>query len=159
MIMGMSPFLFVHVALSLIAILSGLVVVYGLTKSDRMDGMTLVFLAITVATSVTGFGFPFHGVTPAIILGCLSLAVLAATIAGRYLFHLVGAWRWIYAAGSVTALYFNVFVLVVQVFQKLPALHVLAPKGSEPPFAIAQGVVLLGFIAAGVVSVRRFRPV
>ncbi len=159
MILGMSPFLFVHVALSLIGIASGLVVAYGLTKSDRMNGLTLVFLATTVATSVTGFGFPFHGVTPAIILGCLSLAVLAATIAGRYLFHLGGPWRWIYAAGSVTALYFNVFVLVVQAFAKLPALHALAPTGSEPPFGIAQGMVLLAFIAVGVLAVRRFRPV
>ena len=158
MIFGMSLFLFVHVALSLIGIASGLVVAYGLTKSDSMDGMTLVFLATTVATSVTGFGFPFHGVTPAIILGCLSLVVLAATIAGRYLFHFAGPWRWIYAAGSVAALYFNVFVLVVQAFQKLPALHALAPKGSEPPFGIAQGIVLLAFLAVGLLWVRRFRP-
>ena len=159
MIFGMSTFLFVHVALSLIGILSGLVVLYGLISNDRMDGLTLVFLATTVATSVTGFGFPFHGVTPAIILGVISLVVLAPAIAGRYLFHLAGPWCWIYTAGAVTALYFNVFVLVVQAFAKLPALHALAPKGSEPPFAIAQGLVLLAFIALGVLAVRRFRPI
>ena len=159
MILGMSTFLFVHVALSLIGILSGLVVLYGLIRNDRMDVMTVVFLATTVATSVTGFGFPFHGFIPPIILGIISLVVLAPAIAGRYLFHLAGPWRWIYTAGAVAALYFNVFVLVVQAFAKLPALHALAPKGSEPPFGIAQGLVLLAFIALGVLAVRRFRPI
>jgi hypothetical protein len=155
----MDTFALVHVALSLIGIVSGLVVLYGLLTANRMDGWTLVFLATTVATSVTGFFFPFKGVTPAIILGILSLVVLAAAIAARYAFHLAGSWRWIYVAGSVVALYFNVFVLVVQAFLKIPALHALAPKGSEPPFAIAQGIVLVFFILAGIRSVKRFYPV
>jgi hypothetical protein len=109
-------------------------------------------------TSVTGFFFPFKGITPAIILGILSLVVLAAAIAARYAFHLAGSSRWIYVVGSVVALYFNVFVLVVQAFLKIPALHALAPKGSEPPFAIAQGIVLVFFILAGIRSVKRFTP-
>jgi hypothetical protein len=149
----------VHVVLSLIGIVTGLVVLYGLLTANRMDGWTLVFLFTTVATSVTGFFFPFKGVTPAIILGVLSLVVLAAAIAARYAFHLAGSSRWIYVVGSVVALYFNVFVLVVQAFLKIPALHTLAPKGSEPPFAIAQGIVLVFFILMGILSVKRFYPV
>lgn len=155
----MDTFTLVHVVLSLIGILSGLVVLYGLLAANRVNGWTLLFLVTTVATSVTGFGFPFHGVTPAIILGVLSLIVLTAAIAARYVFHLAGSWRWIYAVGSVVALYFNVFVLVVQAFPKIPALHALAPKGSEPPFAIAQGIVLVLFILAAIMSVKRFHPV
>ena len=155
----MDTFTIVHVVLSLVGILSGLVVLYGLLTANRMDGWTMLFLVTTVATSVTGFGFPFHGLTPAIILGILSLMVLTAASAARYVFHLTASWRWIYVVGSVVALYFNVFVLVVQAFLKMPALHALAPKGSEPPFAIAQGIVLVLFILAGILSVKRFHPV
>ena len=155
----MDTFTLVHVVLSLIGILSGLVVLYGLLTTNRMNGWTMLFLVTTVATSVTGFGFPFHGVTPAIIVGILSLIVLLAAIVARYAFHLAGSWRWIYVVGSVVALYFNVFVLVVQAFLKMPALHALVPKGSEPPFAIAQGIVLLLFIVAGTLAVKRFHPV
>ena len=110
-------------------------------------------------TSVTGFGFPFHGVTPAIIVGVLSLIVLALAIAARYTFHLAGAWRWIFVVCAVVALYFNCFVLVVQSFLHIPALHVLAPHGSEPPFAIVQGIVLLLFLWGGILAVKRFHPV
>jgi hypothetical protein len=156
---GMDTFTVVHVVLSLIGILSGLVVLCGLLTAKRMNGWTMLFLVTTVATSVTGFGFPFHGFTPAIILGILSLIVLTAAIAARYAFHLAASWRWIYVLGSIVALYFNVFVLVVQAFLKIPALHALAPKGSEPPFAMAQGIVLVLFILAGTLSVRRFHSV
>jgi hypothetical protein len=148
----------VHVVLSLFGILSGLVVLYGLLTANRMNGWTMIFLVTTVATSVTGFGFPFHGVTPAIIVGIFSLIVLLAAIVARYAFHLAGSWRWIYVIGSIVALYFNVFVLVAQSFLKIPALHALAPKGSEPPFAIAQGIVLLLFVVAGTLAVKRFHP-
>jgi len=158
MILGMPTYTFVHVMISLAGIVSGFVVLYGLLTADRMKGWTLIFLAATVATSVTSFGFPYHGVDPAIIVGTLSLITLATAIAARYAFHLRGAWRWIYVITAVIALYFNVFVLVAQSFQKVPALHALAPKGTEPPFGIAQGVVLLVFIVAGVLAVRRFRP-
>ena len=155
----MDTFTIVHVVISLIGILSGLVVLCGLFTSNRMCGWTMLFLATTVATSVTGFFFPFHGVTPGIILGILSLIVLTPAIAGFYAFHLAGSWRWIYVVGAVVALYFNVFVLIAQLFLKVPALHALAPTGTEPPFAIAQGIVLVFFILAGIKAVRRFRPV
>jgi hypothetical protein len=158
MILGLTPFTFIHTLISLVAIASGLLVLFGLLGNRRMDGTTAVFLFFAVATSVTGFFFPFHGVTPAIILGIISLVVLAPTLAARYQFAMRGAWRWIYAAGAVAALYFNCFVLVVQLFLKVPALHALAPKGSEPPFAIAQGAVLLFFLVSGFLAVRRFRP-
>lgn len=153
-----TPFTVAHVLLSLIGILTGLVVLYGLLRSDRMNGWTQAFLATTVATSLTGFVFAFHGVTPAIVLGVLSLILLGVATAARYAFDFAGPWRWIYAATCVTALYCNVFVLVVQSFLKIPALHALAPKGSEPPFAVAQLLVLLLFVAAGGLSVRRFNP-
>lgn len=159
MILGMSVFLFLHVLLSLIGIFAGFVVLYGLLTSKRLDGWTPLFLASTAATSVTGFFFPFHGFTPAIGVGVVSVVVLLVAISARYSFRLAGRWRWIYAATAVIALYLNTFVLVAQAFQKVPALHALAPQGTEPPFAVAQGVLLLLFVVAGVFSLRRFRPI
>ncbi len=158
MIFGMTTYTFVHVLLSFAGILSGFVVLYGLLTANRMDNWTLVFLATTLATSLTGFGFPFNGFTPAIGVGIISTIVLLATILARYVFRLEGPWRWVYVAGSVVALYFNVFVLVAQAFLKVPALNVLAPTGTEPPFAIAQAVVLVLFIIAGFLAHKRFRP-
>jgi len=154
----MSLLLLVHVALSLIGIVTGLVVLYGLLKSDRMDGMTLAFLLTTAATTLTGFLLPFKTITPAVALGIISTLVLIPTFAARYAFGMSGMWRWIYVGGAVLALYFNCFVLVVQSFLKVPQLHVFAPNGNEPPFAIAQGLVLLFFVVTGVLSLRRFRP-
>lgn len=158
MILGMSIYTFVHVLISLAAIASGLIVLYGLLRSDRMDGWTLGFLVLTVATSLTGFGFPYHGVTPAITLGIISMIVLIVAIVARYSFGMAGVWRGTYVSTAVAALYFNVFVLVVQAFQKIPPLHALAPQGNEPPFAIAQAAVLIFFLATGYLSIRRFRP-
>jgi hypothetical protein len=158
MILGMSAFLFVHVLLSLIGIFTGFVVLYGLLVAQRLDGWTLWFLITTAATSVTGFFFPYHGFTPAIGVGIVSVIVLLAATVARYSFHLAGRWRGIYTVTAVFALYLNTFVLVAQVFQKVPALHALAPKGSEPPFLIAQGIVLLFFVVASALSLRRFRP-
>jgi hypothetical protein len=158
MIFGMSTFTFAHVAISLVAILSGLAVVSGLLASKRMDGWTMLFLTTTVVTSVTGFLFPFHGFTPAIGVGLLSLIVLTAAIGARYGFHLLGAWRWIYVSGAVIALYFNVFVLIVQSFQKIAPLKALAPTQSEPPFFVAQLVALALFLVIGIAAVRRFHP-
>lgn len=154
----MDTFTLVHVALSLVGIFSGLIVLSGLLRAHPMNGWTLLFLVTTVATSVTGFFFPFKGITPAIMLGILSMIVLILAIMARYAFHLAGAWRWVYVVSAVIALYFNFFVLVVQSFLHIPALHVLAPKGSEPPFAIAQGIVFVLFLVAGILAVKRFRP-
>ena len=123
MIFGLSTYTFVHVLISLIAILSGLLVLYGLLTSNRMNGTTLLFLITTLATSLTGFGFTFNGFTPAIGTGILSLIVLAATFTARYKFVLVGSWRPVYVIGALISLYLNVFVLVVQAFLKVPALH------------------------------------
>ena len=156
---GITGFTLFHVVISLIGIASGLIVLlFGLLASRRLPGWTALFLLTTAATSITGFFFPFHGFTPAIALGVLSLVILAAAIAALYAFRLAGAWRWIYVVSAVAALYLNVFVLVVQSFQKVPALHALAPTQKEPPFAVTQGVVLLLFVVLGVLAVRRFRP-
>jgi hypothetical protein len=160
MIFGMTSFTFFHVLLSLVGILTGLVVLYGLIRADRMNGWTLTFLITTVATSVTGFLFPFHGVTPGIVLGVVSLIALCGAIAGRYAFHLTGGWRWIYVVGAVVALWLNVVVLVVQSFVKIPTLHALAPTlpPSGPVFMAVQGVVMLFFLVTGFLAVRRFHP-
>jgi hypothetical protein len=156
MILGLSTanFTVLHVIISLIAIVSGLVVLFGMLGSRRLLGWTALFLLTTILTSVTGFLFPIHGFTPAIAVGVMSLLVLAIALIALYGKHLASAWRWIYVAMAVTALWFNVFVLIVQSFQKLAALKPLAPTQSEPPFLIAQAVALAFFILAAV----RFRP-
>jgi hypothetical protein len=159
MMLGMSlaTFTVVHVLISLVGILSGFVVLFGMLGGRRLDSWTGLFLATTVLTSVTGFGFPFEHLLPSHIVGIISLAVLAIAVAARYAFHLGGAWRSIYAVGATLALYLNVFVLVVQSFLKVPTLHALAPMGNEPPFLIAQLVVMAGFLALGTLATKRFR--
>jgi|ERR1700675_1000384 len=156
MILGMTSLTFVHVVISLVAIFSGLFVVFGLLRNDRLNHMTALFLATTTATSITGFFFPFHGVTPAGVVGIISLIVLAVAIFGRYSRHLAGGWRRTYVISAVLALYLNVFVLVVQLFEKVPSLRALAPTQSETPFKITQLVVMAIFIALGVFAVRGF---
>jgi hypothetical protein len=160
MILGMSTstFTLVHVVLSLVGIFAGLVVVFGMLASKRLDGWTALFLATTVLTSVTGFFFPFDKILPSHIVGIISLVVLASAILALYALHLAGPWRWIYVVSAIVALYLNVFVGVVQAFQKLPLLASLAPTQSEPPFLIAQSVVLVIFILLGIVAVRSFHP-
>ncbi|MGA2214930.1 MAG: hypothetical protein ABSH31_16770 [Bryobacteraceae bacterium] len=155
--LSLEAFTILHVAISLIGILSGFVVVFGLVGGKRLDGWTALFLTTTVLTSVTGFMFPFEKVTPGIKLGIISVVVLAIAIAARYAFHLSGAWRTIYAVGATLALYLNVFVLVVQSFEKVPALHALAPTGSEPAFWAAQLVVLAAFLVLGTSATIKFR--
>jgi hypothetical protein len=159
MILGMSTstFTLVHVVLSLVGIGSGFVVVFGMFAGKRLNGWTALFLVSTVATSVTGFGFPIHRLGPPHYVGMLSLIVLTVAILARYAFHLTGTWRRTYVITSMIALYFNVFVGVVQAFEKVPALHAIAPKQSEPPFAITQLVVLVLFIVLTVMAARRFR--
>lgn len=157
-IFGSTGFVLFHTALSLIAILTGLVVVRGMIRNDPMNGWTLWFWITTVGTTLTGFLFPFKEFTPAIGTGIVSTVVLLATIPARYAFHYAGPWRRIYVIGAVVSLYLNSFVLVVQAFLKVPVLHALAPEGKEPPFAIAQLIVLLLAAVSGYLAVRRFRP-
>ena len=150
MILGMSTttYTFLHVLISLIGIGSGLVVMFGFITGKRLDNLTAVFLTTTVLTSVTGFGFPFDHLLPSHILGIISLVVLAIAIPARYVFNLADSLRWIYVVGASMALYLNVFVLIAQLFMKVPALKALAPTQSEPPFLVAQLLVLLGTILA-----------
>lgn len=157
MILGMSTFTFVHVVLSLVGIVAGIVVLAGLLTARQCGRWTALFLASTLATSLTGFGFPFTQVLPSHVVGVICLVALAVAIAARYWFHLLGAWRWLYVIGAVIALYLNVFVLGAQLFAKVPALHALAPTQSEPPFLITQSVILLLFLALGAAAVIRFR--
>ena len=155
----MSAFTAFHVVLSLIGIVAGFVVVVGFLASQPGKLWTVLFLVTTVATSVTGFFFPFHGFTPALGVGVVSLAVLTVTLYALYGRGLAGAWRWIYTVTAVFALYLNFFVLIVQAFQKVPALKALAPTQAEPPFVIAQSVALVVFVVLGILSILRFRSV
>ncbi len=148
----------IHTLISLVAIFTGFVVVFGMLGRNRLDGWTKWFLVTAVATTITGFFFPFHGFTPAIGLGIISLPFLALTIFARYPKHLAGPWRWIYVIGAVICLYFNLFVLVVQAFEKIPALHALAPTQTEPPFKLTQLIVLLITALLAIVAAIRFHP-
>jgi hypothetical protein len=157
MTFNLETFTLVHVVISLIGIVSGIIVMIGLIGGKRLNQTTAVFLATTVLTSVTGYGFPFDQLLPSHIVGALSLVVLVAAIYARYARHLAGRWRPTYVVCALAALYFNCFVLVVQAFRRVPSLNALAPTQSEPPFAVAQLVVLVLFVVLGVAAVRRFR--
>jgi hypothetical protein len=160
MILGMSTatFTLVHVALSLIGILAGFIVLFGIFRSRVVEGWTAGFLAATALTSLTGFPFPRDHILPSHIVGVISLVVLGITIFALYFRHLTGAWRWIYVVGTVVSLYLNVFVAVAQAFMKVPALNALAPTPADPPFIVAQAVVMGIFVVLGVVAVRLFHP-
>jgi hypothetical protein len=160
MILGMSvsTFTTLHVMISLIGIVTGLVALLGMLGGKSLGGWTAVFLATTVLTSVTGFLFPFTKLLPSHVVGIISLIVLAAALLALYVFRLDGPWRWIYVVGAVLALYLNVFVAVVQAFQKLAFLQPLAPTQAEAPFIVAQVVVLAIFAALGFLAVKRFHP-
>jgi hypothetical protein len=146
----------IHTLISLVAIFTGIVVVFGMLGGKRLDGWTKWFLITAVATTITGFFFPFHGFTPAIGLGIISLPFLAITIFARYSKDLAGAWRWIYVIGAVICLYFNLFVLVVQLFEKVPALHAMAPTQTESPFKLTQVCVLVVSAVLAIIAVIRF---
>ena len=153
----MTTFTLVHVVLSLVGIFSGFVVMFGLFAAKPLDGWTALFLATTVATSVTGFLFPFHHFMPSYALGIISLLVLAVAILARYTFRLAGGWRRTYAISAMIALYLNVFVLIAQAFQKVPALKAMAPTQSEPPFLLPQVLVMAIFVALAIFAAIRFR--
>jgi hypothetical protein len=153
----METYTLIHVVISLIAIAAGFVVLAGLLKNRRLDAWTAIFLVTTIATSVTGFGFPFVRLLPSHIVGAISLVVLAMAVLARYTYHMARGWRATYVITAVSALYFNVFVLIVQTFQKVPALAALAPTQSERPFAVTQLIVLVAFLILGYLAVIRFR--
>ena len=148
----------IHVWLSVIGIVTGIVALFGFLTGYLFGVMTGLFLLTTSLTSVTGFPLPPYGIDPPRILGFISLAFLALAIAAIYVFHLAGHWRWIFVVTVVASLYLNVFVAIVQAFQKLSFLKPLAPTQSEPPFLIAQLLALGLFVALGVAALMRFRP-
>ena len=159
MILGMTlaTFTLFHVVISLVGIASGLIVAYGLLGGKRFDTWTAIFLLFTVLTSVTGFFFPITHLTPGLVVGVISLVVLAFAIFARYALNLNGIWRLAYVISAMLALYLNVFVLVAQLFLKVPALKALAPTQSELPFKIAQAVALTIFIVLGALATIKFR--
>jgi hypothetical protein len=157
MIFGVTTLTFIHVVLSLIGILSGFVVVFGMLSANRLDGWTALFLSTTVLTSVTGFLLPFHKFMPSHGVGIVSSIVLVFALLGRYALHLAGAWRRIYVITAVIALYLNVFVLIAQLFSKVPALNAAAPTQSEHPFWVSQLVCMAVFIVLAIASVKKFR--
>lgn len=160
MILGMTldQFTLFHVVISLIAIVAGIIVMFGMIESKRMAGLTAIFLLFTILTNATGFLFPFTVLLPSHMVGILSLVLLAIAVLVLYAFKLRGAFRWIYVITALISLYFNVFVLIIQGFQKVAFLKALAPTQSEPPFLVAQGACLVLFVIFIYGAVRRFRP-
>jgi hypothetical protein len=162
MVLGMSlaTFTLVHVIISLIGIVAGLVVMFGMLASDRKSGLTAIFLLFTILTSATGFLFPFTQLLPSHMIGILSLVLLAIACIALYVMKLSGSWRWIYVVTALLSLYFNVFVLVIQSFLKIPALTAVAPGNppSGPVFAVVQGIVLVFFVLMIIGAWRRFKP-
>ncbi len=157
MIFGFSPSIFFHVVISLVGIFTGFVVLFGWLGGKSRPGWTAAFLLTTVATSVTGFFLPAKGFMPSHAVGIISLVALAVALYALYSRKMAGGWRRTYLITATAAQYFNVFVLVAQLFAKVPALKALAPTQSEPPFAIAQGLVLLAFLVLGFLAVKRYR--
>jgi hypothetical protein len=158
--LSLSTFTLVHVIISLAAIASGFIVLFGLLGSNKMSGMTALFLATTILTSATGFLFPFTQLLPSHMIGIISLVLLAIACIALYGMKLAGPWRPVYVVTAMTSLYLNVFVLVIQAFLKIPALHALAPSvpPAEPPFLVVEGLALGFFVIVIIGAVRRFRP-
>jgi hypothetical protein len=154
----MIVFTLIHTLISLVAIVAGLVVVGGLMAGARLDGWTGLFLATTALTSITGFGFPFTSLLPSHYIGILSLILLVPVILARYRGNLGAGWRGVYVVGSVLVLYLNVFVLVDQLFKRIPALIVLAPTHKEPPYLLTQLIVMGLFVPLGFAAFKRFHP-
>jgi hypothetical protein len=160
MVMGLSisEFTTLHVVISLIGIVSGFIVIYGMLTSRFFRLWTAVFLGATVLTSVTGFFFPHDMLLPSHIVGIISLVVLATALLALYGRHANGSWRWIYVTSALVAFYLNVFVAVVQSFQKIPLLQALAPTQSELPFIVAQVGVMAAVLVVGALAVRKYHP-
>jgi hypothetical protein len=156
---SLSAYTTIHVIISLIAIAAGFIAVFEMIANKSLGIWNTIFLWTTIATSITGFGFPITGITPGIVVGIISLVILAVALFALYAQHLAGPWRWIYVISATMALWFNVFVLIVQSFQKIALLKTLAPTQSEPPFQLAQGAALVLFVALAILAVRKFRPI
>ncbi|QND48414.1 hypothetical protein HB780_22710 [Rhizobium lusitanum] len=154
----MSALTLVHVIISLIAIVAGIIVAQGLITADRHERSTLVYMVTILLTSLTGFLFPFNGVTPGILFGIITVLIFIPTALARYRFQMAGIWRLVFVIGSLVMHYLNCVVLIVQSFQKIPALNALVPQGNEPPLLVVQAVLLIAFLIVGLLSVRRFRP-
>jgi hypothetical protein len=150
-------FLQIHVAISLIALVLGLIALITWVSGGSARGWTASFLVGLILTSVTGFPLPPFGLDPPRMVGILSLILLAIAVLAIYGFRVAGPWRWIFVIAATVALYLDAFVGVIQAFNKLAFLHDLAPNGSEPPFVVAQVVVLAIFVVLGFLAVRRFR--
>ena len=158
MILGMTPLTFVHVLLSLIGIATGFLVIFQMIGAKPLGGLNTIFLVTTILTSVTGFFFPITKVTPGVVIGAISLVVLAIALFALYSKKLSGGWRTVYVTTAVIAQFFNVLVLIVQSFRKIPALHAMAPTGEEGVVKITQLCALVLLIALGVVAAKKFRP-
>ena len=158
--LSLSAFTILHVVISLIAIVAGLIVMFGMLGPYHPGGLTGIFLLFTILTSVTGFMFPFNGITPGILIGILSCVLLAIACLALYAMKVSGPWRWIYAVTALASLYLNVFVLIIQSFLKFSPLHAIAPGNppSGPAFAVVQGIVLLFFVVMIIAAARRFKP-
>jgi hypothetical protein len=157
MLFDITTFTLIHVVLSLAGLVTGLAAAGGLVAGQRLPRWTTVFLVTTIATNVTGYGFPFVTLLPSHIVGGISLLVLAVVLVAHHVKHFAGRWRSTYAAGVVLTTYLNAFVLVAQLFRRIPALIVSAPTQSEPPFAVTQLLVLALFVWLGRAAVKGFR--
>jgi hypothetical protein len=147
-----------HVLVSLIGIATGFVVLFGFFHANKLDVWTAIFMATTAATSASGFLFPIHGITPGIVVGIISLVVLTVATIARYARHMAGAWRKTYVITAMIALHLNCFVLIAQLFRRVPFLTALAPTQSEPPFAVAQIALLLAFVILTIMAAKKFGP-
>jgi hypothetical protein len=154
----LETFTLVHILISLVGIVSGTLVLIGMLKGEARGQWTVLFLASTILTNLSGFGFPLATLVPSHVTAIISLVVLCIALIALYSFRLEGPWRLIYVVTSMTALYLNVFVLIAQAFLKIPALNALAPTGSELPVAVVQGIVLLIFVGLTVMAAKRFHP-
>ena len=158
MILGMTPLTFIHVLLSLIGIATGFLVIFQMIGGKRLGGLNTIFLATTILTSVTGYFFPITKVTPGIIIGAISLVVLAIALFALYSKKLAGGWRTVYVVTAVMAQFFNVLVLIAQSFRKIPALHAMASTGEESIVKITQLCALVLLIVLGIAAGKRFHP-
>jgi hypothetical protein len=157
MILGMTPLTFIHVLLSLIGIATGFLVIFQMIGAKPLGGLNTTFLATTILTSVTGFFFPITKVTPGLVIGTISLVVLAVALFALYSKKLSGGWRTVYVTTAVIAQFFNVLVLIVQSFMKIPALHAMAPTGEESIVKIVQVCALVLLIVLGVAAGKKFK--